>query len=813
MKKRILLLSTLAVLALGVISCDDKTSTSTSTSTSPSTSQKPSEIPSESTSTKPSTSDKTSESASTKPSTSEKPSEETSKPSTSTSTAPIVNKYKVNFYRGDEKVLESQEVNEGECATNPGAPATSDTKVFKYWMDENDVEFDFSTPITKETNLYAYFVFVVKYEAGGATGALPANEEYKTTKRITLPSCNLTKDGFTFAGWSDGTNKYMPGDLYLVSTSITFVATWTEAIPSTQYIVTFDANGGIGQVPASQSYESETSITLPSSSLTKDGFAFSGWNDGTSTYKAGATYVVNKSVTFIAVWSTVPTKGPKVTYKPGDHGKGNDIIDYANAEDYSIIIRNANTFEAEEGYVFDKWVKEGTSQSYETGSLQYFTSATTLVATWVQAGLGAYSSDQTAGLSFPNVSKDGSYSGAFFFGDGFDISFDYVVSGNTLTFTIAGVNYSCEFENYTIKSLIINYKGKAYNFGTTEIVNNPPVVNFSANGGSGIAPEVTPVESTIGGETKYRITLPANTYTAPDGKEFGGWLVNDETQPRKVGESYLADPNSEITIKAYWVSSANFVVETIDGVVTLKTCNLNEANIVIPEELGIQKISMKAFKSCNNVQTIDFPSTVTQLASGSLTISSLVSITLRSETEVSAIGAYNPMSLGASNKKLIVYVPSSLLTFDTDKNVYVYGSDDMGTDVYEFRAIQNGSDSGETSEYDAFTIEDILDKTFVNEDGFQANNKYTKFKAYYDSNFECNVLKLYYVKKTAWGTSNMSTTFTEFSYNNETHIMSYSNSSGATVQFGYKDGNIIIIAFSYGDATYDFEPTTFVESK
>ena len=508
MKKRILLLSTLAVLALGVIGCDDKTSTSTSTSTSPSTSQKPSEIPSESTSTKPSTS--------------EKPSEETSKPSTSTSTAPIVNKYKVNFYRGDEKVLESQEVNEGECATNPGAPATSDTKVFKYWMDENDVEFDFSTPITKETNLYAYFVFVVKYEAGGATGALPANEEYKTTKRITLPSCNLTKDGFTFAGWSDGTNKYMPGDLYLVSTSITFVATWTEVIPSTQYIVTFDANGGIGQVPASQSYESETSITLPSSSLTKDGFTFSGWNDGTSTYKAGATYVVNKSVTFIAVWSTVPTKGPKVTYKPGDHGKGNDIIDYANAEDYSIIIRNANTFEAEEGYVFDKWVKEGTSQSYETGSLQYFTSATTLVATWVQAGLGAYSSDQTAGLSFPNVSKDGSYSGAFFFGDGFDISFDYVVSGNTLTFTIAGVNYSCEFENYTIKSLIINYNGKAYNFGTTEIVNNPPVVNFSANGGSGVAPKVTPVESTIGGQTKYRITLPANTYTAPDGKEFGG---------------------------------------------------------------------------------------------------------------------------------------------------------------------------------------------------------------------------------------------------------------------------------------------------
>lgn len=800
MKKIFLLLSTLAMLALGVVGCDNNSSTSNSLAPAPSTIQKPSEVTSV-------TSDKTSEAtSSTIPSSVEKPSE------SATSTEPIITKYKVNFYRGDEKVFESQEVKEGECATNPGVPATTDTKVFKYWMDEDDVEFDFSTPITKETNLFAYFVFVVSYDANGATGTLPKNEEYKTTKRITLPECNLVKEGFTFAGWSDGTEKYMPGESYVVSKSITFVATWTAVAPVTQYVVTFDANGGVGEAPASQTYESITSITLPTASLTKDGFNFTGWNDGTSTYRAGATYVVNKSVTFSAVWTPIPTKGPKVTYKAGDHGIGADIIDYASAEDYSIIIRSAQTFEAEEGYVFDKWVKEGTTQSYESGTLQYFTSATTLVATWKQAGIGAFTSDYSAGIYFPNVSGNGSYTNAVFYGENFDLTFDYVLTGNTLTFTIAGTNYSCQIENGAIKSLTIVYQGKSYVFGTIEEVKNPPVVTFSANGGSGVAPTVTPVEATVGGETKYRITLPANTYTAPNGKEFGGWLVNDETQPRKVGESYFADQNSEVTIKAYWVSAANFVIETVDGVVTLKTCNLNETNIVVPEELGIQKISMKAFKSCTKVQTIDFPSTVTELATGSLTIDTLVSVTLRSETEVSAIGAYNPMGLGASNKKLIVYVPKALLTYDTSKNVYVYGEGDMGTDLYEFKAIQNSSDSGETSEYDAFTIQDILDKTFVNEDGFQANNKYTKFKAYYDSNFSCNILKLYYVKDTAWGTSNMSSTFTDYTYDDETHIMTYTNSSGMTVQFGYKDGNIVIISFAYNDATYDFEPTTFVES-
>ena len=58
----------------------------------------------------------------------------------------------------------------------------------------------------------------------------------------------------------------------------------------------------------------------------------------------------------------------------------------------------------------------------------------------------------------------------------------------------------------------------------------------------------------------------------------------------------------------------------------------------------------------------------------------------------------------------------------------------------------------------------------------------------------------------------MSSTFTDYTYDDETHIMTYTNSSGMTVQFGYKDGNIVITSFAYNDATYDFEPTTFVES-
>ena len=308
----------------------------------------------------------------------------------------ITGTYKVNFYRGDEKVFNSQEIKEGECATDPGAPVTGDTKVFKYWMTEGDEQFDFSTPITKDTNLFANFVYAVYFNANGATGTLPEVQEYKTTKRITLPECNLTKTGETFKGW----------------------------------------------------------------------------NDGTVTYQAGDTYVVNQTVTFTALWSkTVYNKGFKITYLPGDHGvvadDSQEYCDYTNLLDNSVVIFDG--FKAQDGYVFDKWKNQATNETYEAGTTQYFTSDTTLVATWVEAttesGVGAYTSDYTAGIYFPNVT-DGTYTnGEFYSGEDFNLTFEYVVSGNTITFSIAGTSYSCEFESGAIKtSMIINYNGVAYNF-------------------------------------------------------------------------------------------------------------------------------------------------------------------------------------------------------------------------------------------------------------------------------------------------------------------------------------------------------------
>lgn len=53
-------------------------------------------------------------------------------------------------------------------------------------------------------------------------------------------------------------------------------------------------------------------ITLPANTLTKAPLIFGGWNDGITTYQAGASYTLNNNTTFTAVWnedSTLPAMG------------------------------------------------------------------------------------------------------------------------------------------------------------------------------------------------------------------------------------------------------------------------------------------------------------------------------------------------------------------------------------------------------------------------------------------------------------------------------------------------------------------------
>ena len=71
------------------------------------------------------------------------------------------------------------------------------------------------------------------------------------------------------------------------------------------YTVTFALNGGEGTAPTQAATTAGSTFTLASADgITKDGYTFAGWNDGTTTYAAGATYTMPaNNITLTAQWT------------------------------------------------------------------------------------------------------------------------------------------------------------------------------------------------------------------------------------------------------------------------------------------------------------------------------------------------------------------------------------------------------------------------------------------------------------------------------------------------------------------------------
>jgi uncharacterized repeat protein (TIGR02543 family) len=142
---------------------------------------------------------------------------------------------------------------------------------------------------------------------------------------ITLPSgSGLTRASFAFVGWNTnaaGTGTtYYAGSFYMATGNTTLYAKWDNST----YTVSFDANGGSGTPPSSESGQYGSVITLPSGSgLTRAGFVFVGWNAsaaGTGTaYSAGPSYTVTSTTTLYARWIevVVSTTGVELILVPG----------------------------------------------------------------------------------------------------------------------------------------------------------------------------------------------------------------------------------------------------------------------------------------------------------------------------------------------------------------------------------------------------------------------------------------------------------------------------------------------------------------
>ena len=137
-------------------------------------------------------------------------------------------------------------------------------------------------------------------DAGGATTV----EEGTKGNAIAKPTTPPTKSGYRFMGWFDATTNGNAIDQNYTtpngSDAITFYAQWAQ-----EYTVTYALDGGNGTAPTTGNKIAGEKFNLAASTgITKTGYTFGGWNDGTKTTNAGAQYTMGAAnTTLTAVWT------------------------------------------------------------------------------------------------------------------------------------------------------------------------------------------------------------------------------------------------------------------------------------------------------------------------------------------------------------------------------------------------------------------------------------------------------------------------------------------------------------------------------
>ena len=291
-------------------------------------------------------------------------------------------------YTAPECAFTAPEGQEFDCWTNADGTETypagtslgllaGDTTLYAKWKDVEPA------PVTH---------FTVSFEANGGTGEMDpatvnAEDEY------TAPECAFTApEGQEFDCWTnaDGTETYPAGtSLGLLAGDTTLYAKWkdVEPAPVTHFTVSFDANGGTGEM-SPVDVDADAEYTVPGSAFTAPaGKVFDSWNtaaDGTGTkYMPQDAPAIHENMTLFAQWVAAPATKCTVTF---DANGGTGAMDVLTADLGTTVTLPASTF-TRDGYVFAGWntAADGTGTAIVNGGQLTLGSDATLYAQWKTA--------------------------------------------------------------------------------------------------------------------------------------------------------------------------------------------------------------------------------------------------------------------------------------------------------------------------------------------------------------------------------------------------------------------------------------------
>ena len=245
----------------------------------------------------------------------------------------------------------------------------------KYYYYYNSVDansYTYSGTTVSRTGTPSAPTYTITYNGNGNDGGSTSATSGQLP--LTVAANGFTKTGNTFNGWNTasggGGTSYSVGATYNTASNLTLYAQWTL----NTYTISYDANGGSG-APSSQTKTYGVTLTLSSTTPTRTGYTFNGWNtnsSGTGTdYAAGASYTTNAGATLYAKWTqnaTAPSAPTNLAVGTlsYNHGSG-----YGNGLDLATTLtRNSNT-DKTQNWTYSAEVSFPLSWTKSTGATDY----------------------------------------------------------------------------------------------------------------------------------------------------------------------------------------------------------------------------------------------------------------------------------------------------------------------------------------------------------------------------------------------------------------------------------------------------------
>ena len=444
--------------------------------------------------------------------------------------------------------------------------------------------------------------YTASFVGGEATGEGPAPGKALPGKTIKLPDNTFTAPaGKVFAGWYDGTDTFPAGRRYTLYADATFTAVWVDGVAAA-----YEPNGSTGEIVYGDPVVPGSSISLPANPFTApEGKLFVGWSDGTKIYHSGDWYTLSDNTTFLAQWwetgYRIPESGSAEAdlsrLKVGDSVKVYDASgpdeNYGNDWNGTLtLIPPAGKALHIEGFV-----------NTEAKGRDYYDYLAVIV-----------DSQETKYLSAR--SRADAPVNHYAYGDSIRLSFvsDSINTGKGVRLTVTVVDCltvtyepnggtgtmpdatAFEGQPFTLPACgFTPPAGKAFagwlfsadestcrpgdsvsltgNAAFTAIWEDGISAAYEPNGGTGNAFNGDPVvPGTI-------VTLPANPFTAPEGKLFAGW--SDGTKTYRENDNYTL--NADTVFYAQWIPGY-FIPGT--GAVKKTLSTLNTGGSVMVYDAG-----------------------------------------------------------------------------------------------------------------------------------------------------------------------------------------------------------------------------------